>query len=208
MIDRTYHEHHAQPDSVEEALRLRRASVDTNAKRAASTAPPMRETHVEVRRRILERAHAARVAAENEYRAARDQYDALFPKPDARSEAVMETIESIPPAQVEWKIGDHALRSEKLQAADTHARAGRALHTEMPHLDFADRALDTQVGGAHYKSMAIQPVEFIDKNKIPYLEGNAIKYICRHADKGGVQDIDKAIHYLQLLKELRYGTAK
>lgn len=66
-------------------------------------------------------------------------------------------------------------------------------------------ALDKQVGGGHYKKMAIQPVEFIEKNNIPYLEGNAIKYICRHAEKGGEQDIDKAIHYLQLLKELRYG---
>lgn len=69
-------------------------------------------------------------------------------------------------------------------------------------------ALDTQVGGKHYKDMAIQPIEFIEKNQIPYLEGNAIKYICRHASKGGVQDIDKAIHYLQLLKEMRYGDSK
>lgn len=69
-------------------------------------------------------------------------------------------------------------------------------------------ALSTQVGGKHYKDMAIQPVEFIEKNQIPYLEGNAIKYICRHASKGGVQDIDKAIHYLQLLKEMRYGDSK
>lgn len=66
-------------------------------------------------------------------------------------------------------------------------------------------AIDEQVGGGHYKNMAIQPVEFIEKNNIPYLEGNAIKYICRHAEKNGEQDIDKAIHYLQLLKELRYG---
>mgnify|MGYP000329514605 CR=1 FL=1 len=65
-------------------------------------------------------------------------------------------------------------------------------------------ALDTQEGGSHYKDMAIQPVTFIVKNNIPFLEGNVIKYVCRHANKNGVQDIDKAIHYLQLIKELHY----
>ena len=66
-------------------------------------------------------------------------------------------------------------------------------------------ALDTQEGGSHYKDMAIQPVTFIVKNNIPFLEGNVIKYVCRHANKNGVQDINKAIHYLQLIKELHYA---
>jgi hypothetical protein len=66
-------------------------------------------------------------------------------------------------------------------------------------------ALDTQEGGSHYKDMAIQPVTFIVKNNIQFLEGNVIKYVCRHASKNGVQDIDKAIHYLQLIKELHYA---
>jgi len=65
-------------------------------------------------------------------------------------------------------------------------------------------ALDTQVGGSHYKEYAIQPIEFIVANNLAFCEGNAIKYICRHGTKGGVQDIDKAIHYLELLKELSY----
>ena len=71
--------------------------------------------------------------------------------------------------------------------------------------DNASRALNRQVGGSHYKEYAIQPIEFIVANGIDFCEGNAIKYICRHSSKGGVQDIDKAIHYLQLLKELQYG---
>lgn len=58
-----------------------------------------------------------------------------------------------------------------------------------------------QVGGDHYKNMAIQPSEFIYKNKLNWFQGNAIKYICRYSLKGGKQDIDKAIHYLELLKE-------
>lgn len=65
-------------------------------------------------------------------------------------------------------------------------------------------ATDKQVGGDHYKQLAIQPVEFIQKNGLKYCEANAIKYICRHRSKNGVQDIDKAIHYLELLKELEY----
>lgn len=61
-----------------------------------------------------------------------------------------------------------------------------------------------QVGGEHYKNFAIQPAEFITRNNLGFLEGNVIKYVCRHGHKGGVQDIDKAIHYLQLLKEYKY----
>ena len=45
-------------------------------------------------------------------------------------------------------------------------------------------SLDKQVGGKHYKSMKIQPAEFINENKLLFAEGNAIKYICRHQSKG------------------------
>ena len=65
-------------------------------------------------------------------------------------------------------------------------------------------SLLTQVGGDHYKKMLIQPAEFINKNKLLFAEGNAIKYICRHSTKGGIQDIDKAIHYLEMVKERDY----
>jgi len=62
-----------------------------------------------------------------------------------------------------------------------------------------------QISGTHYMYMEIQPAEFINKNKLLFAEGNAIKYICRHAQKGGVQDIDKAIHYLEMIKERDYS---
>lgn len=65
-------------------------------------------------------------------------------------------------------------------------------------------ALDTQVGGGHYKDHPIQHVEFCQRNKLNWCESAAIKYIVRHGSKNGVEDIDKAIHYLQLLKELEY----
>lgn len=60
---------------------------------------------------------------------------------------------------------------------------------------------DVQVGGDHYKTMKIQPYEYIVANNIGWLEGNAIKYISRYKQKGGRKDIEKAIHYLQLLLE-------
>lgn len=58
-----------------------------------------------------------------------------------------------------------------------------------------------QVGGSHYKDMPIQPNVFIVKNNLGWFEGNVIKYVCRHKFKNGVQDLEKAIHYLELLIE-------
>lgn len=66
------------------------------------------------------------------------------------------------------------------------------------------KASERQVAGTHYRDMAIQPGEFIVRNKLGWHEGNAIKYICRHRLKGKRQDIEKAIHYLQLLIEWEY----
>jgi hypothetical protein len=62
--------------------------------------------------------------------------------------------------------------------------------------------LSTQVGGGHYKSMAIQPIEFITKNNLPYCEANVVKYISRWRDKGGKKDLEKAKHYIDLLIQL------
>ena len=63
---------------------------------------------------------------------------------------------------------------------------------------------DRQEGGLHYQ-LPIQPVEYIYKNGLGYMEGNVIKYVTRHADKGGAEDLRKAIHYLEMLLEWRYG---
>lgn len=62
-------------------------------------------------------------------------------------------------------------------------------------------ALDTQVGGNHYKTMGIQPIEYIRANSLGYEAGNAVKYITRYKSKGGIEDLKKAIHYIQLLIE-------
>ena len=69
-------------------------------------------------------------------------------------------------------------------------------------------AYKKQIGGSHYKNMKIQPSQFINENRLPFAEGSAIKYICRHAAKGKEQDIDKAIHYLEMIKERDYSDTK
>ena len=63
-------------------------------------------------------------------------------------------------------------------------------------------ALREQVGGNHYSKLAIQPVDYINKNNLSYLQGNVIKYVTRYKDKNGVEDLQKAKHYINLLIEL------
>lgn len=70
------------------------------------------------------------------------------------------------------------------------------------------KASDTQVGGSHYSRYVIQPTEFIYKNNVPFIEGNIIKYILRHREKNGIEDLKKAQHYLSLLLEFEYDTDK
>ena len=67
------------------------------------------------------------------------------------------------------------------------------------------KSLQEQVGGKHYSSLKIQPAEFINENKLLFAEGNAIKYICRHQSKGKEEDINKAIHYLEMILERDYS---
>lgn len=67
-------------------------------------------------------------------------------------------------------------------------------------------AVDThQIGGTHYTNLAIQPWEVIERNELGFFDGNALKYIMRFRAKGGVQDLEKARHYLDKLIELEYG---
>jgi len=67
-----------------------------------------------------------------------------------------------------------------------------------------ERATDKQIGGKHYKSYSIQPIEFIVANKLSFIQGCIIKYICRFENKNGIEDLEKIKHYcdlqIQLLK--------
>lgn len=71
-------------------------------------------------------------------------------------------------------------------------------------------ALDTQIGGGHYREGGIQPVQYIEANDLRFLEASVVKRVTRHnrATGKGRQDIEKAIHELQLLLELRYAKAE
>lgn len=62
-----------------------------------------------------------------------------------------------------------------------------------------DNPWKIQVGGGHYKKYKIQPTEFCIKNNIPFAEGCVIKYITRWRDKNGIQDLEKAKHYIEML---------
>jgi hypothetical protein len=61
--------------------------------------------------------------------------------------------------------------------------------------------LGTQVGGDHYTKHAIQPLDYIVANGLPFCEGNIVKYVTRWRDKGGVEDLKKAQHYINFLIE-------
>ena len=63
-------------------------------------------------------------------------------------------------------------------------------------------ALNKQVDGGHYKELRIQPIEYIHANGIPFAEGCVIKYVTRWRSKGGIKDLEKAKHVLELLIEL------
>lgn len=58
--------------------------------------------------------------------------------------------------------------------------------------------LKNQIGGDHYRRWKIQPVEFAERNLLPYSMSNAIKYLMRYDSKGGRQDLEKAMHYCEL----------
>ena len=62
--------------------------------------------------------------------------------------------------------------------------------------------LEVQVGGGHYKDLKIQPIEYIHANSLGYCEANVVKYISRWKSKGGLQDLEKVKHYVDLLIKL------
>jgi hypothetical protein len=92
-----------------------------------------------------------------------------------------------------------ALRSENLKTVEWPFPPGEANQQTSK-----ENPLDVQVGGGHYKTLEIQPVEYIHANKIPFIEGNIIKYITRWREKGGKADLQKVKHFVDLLIELEF----
>ena len=67
---------------------------------------------------------------------------------------------------------------------------------------------DKQIVGKHYQNFSIQPSKFVIENKLLFPEGCAIKYICRHQNKGGKEDLLKAIHFIDMIIERDYKDEK
>lgn len=67
------------------------------------------------------------------------------------------------------------------------------------------KVLEVQVGGNHYKSIKIQPIEYIMENHLDFAEGCIVKYITRHESKGKAEDIRKIKHYCDFILKYKYG---
>ena len=74
---------------------------------------------------------------------------------------------------------------------------------QLRNIDIPSLANANQVGGEHYRNKAIQPWDYIVSNNLGYLEGCVVKYVSRYKEKGGMQDLEKASHYLQKLMEVQ-----
>ncbi len=59
-----------------------------------------------------------------------------------------------------------------------------------------------QIGGTHYSSLSIEPIQFIETNEMGYHEGNVVKYVSRWKNKNGLEDLKKAQWYINRLIEL------
>ncbi len=61
------------------------------------------------------------------------------------------------------------------------------------------KANDKQHGGTHYQGKHTQPWDFIAEHEetLGFFLGNVVKYLCRWKRKGGIQDLEKAAHYIQ-----------
>lgn len=78
-------------------------------------------------------------------------------------------------------------------------------HDEVVKRSVTSDTFETQVGGTHYKDKSIQPIEYIMANNLDFNEGSVVKYITRHKEKGGAQDIEKIKQYCDFILKYTYG---
>lgn len=101
---------------------------------------------------------------------------------------------------IDWIAEDYNTQPDVIIERGWQVESSLVKDTEV--LTASLNALNTQVGGDHYKKLKIQPIEFIHANNIPFIEGNIIKYIVRWRDKNGIKDLEKVKHYVDLLISL------
>lgn len=90
---------------------------------------------------------------------------------------------------------------------DRRLEESLGVRPKVKHIDLP-KPTDVQVGGNHYKDFKIQPLEFTMANNLDFIQGNIIKYACRHKQKNGREDLLKVIHYAELALQLQYGEGK
>lgn len=99
--------------------------------------------------------------------------------------------------QTQCKCSTKELHESELIDAGQEIFDGFTQPEELPFV--SDNAWSKQIGGDHYKKLAIQPMEYALQNKLDYAQANVVKYVTRHADKNGKQDLLKAIHNIELM---------
>ena len=121
--------------------------------------------------------------------------------------AMSKVLEALAPEG--WPYGQESWERANMGEGDSYASAVE----ENSESDVAKQEVCTELtsllrqeGGDHYKEMVIQPIEFIHANDIPFIEGCAIKYLSRWRDKGGIKDLRKCMHIIEILVDLE--TAK
>lgn len=120
-------------------------------------------------------------------------HECICPIPTAFTPAQPLNLATVPPFDPEVHKGDAPKPTMTERVDAVLARAAKS--------GILAPALAEQVGGSHYKNMVIQPVEYMMANGIGFMEGSVIKYVSRWRDKGGLEDLRKARHFLDLLIE-------
>jgi len=93
---------------------------------------------------------------------------------------------------------------KRVYARQKAIEEGKARKAELERVE-KNIALESQVGGNHYSSMKIQPIEYTMKNEMNPLQHTVIKYVSRYKNKNGIEDLKKAIHSLELLIQFEEG---
>lgn len=110
--------------------------------------------------------------------------------------------ETSAPVDAVWMRWSHTDTVSDIVAYKVAAAAPSVADKYEQLVPSAATPLEVQVGGDHYKSMAIQPIEYIHANNIPFAEGSVIKYVSRWRAKNGIKDLEKARHFIDLLISL------
>jgi hypothetical protein len=128
----------------------------------------------------------------------------MFPNLSEALEAngLMESLPAVRPDEPKDGDGPFAIIERQRKVINEQAKLLLIAKEYVPSGPASGDRLDPlseQIGGSHYKDMAIQPVQYIHANEIGFFEGNAISYLSRWEKKGGIEDLRKAIHHINLL---------